>query len=75
METVAYRDDRLIISIPASDPAALHAQMMQSIVSIIRHCECYPEKPKAYETEVVPLLNLLTALMPGERELSRAFRL
>lgn len=69
MKGVNYKNGKLTIVIPSSSPAALHASIMQSIVSNMKYSVASPDKATNFAEETIPLINLLQTMLPDERQL------
>ncbi len=71
---IEYKPDALVITLPCSDPAALHSQLMQSIAANMNNFASNPHHPTLPD-EISPLINLLRTILPTERHLSRGYEL
>lgn len=71
---IEYRDAALIITLPCADPAALHARLMQSIAANIHYASAAKDKAPNYFDEIEPIIILLKCILPGERELMKAYQ-
>lgn len=69
---VEYHENALVLYLPCSDPAALHASLMQSIAANMSAISCV--KRKIPEDDVAPLIELLRVILPGELALSKAYQ-
>ena len=67
--TVEYLPNALIIKVPTSDPVSLHAHLLRSITANLKYCMATPNKPQNFGDDLGPLVRLLEAMMPGEKEL------
>ena len=70
---IKYNETGIIISIPCSDPAATHAQLMQSIAATIEYSSLVEEKNGNYADEMIPIIRLMKVLLPDAKQLERAF--
>ena len=71
---IEYQDAALVITLPCTDPAALHAQLMRSITAGIHYASAAKDKASNYLDEIEPIITLLKCLLPGERELMKAYQ-
>lgn len=71
MKGVNYKNGKLTIVIPSSSPAALHALIMQSIVSNMKYSVASPDKAPNFAEETIPLINLLATMLPDEQQLEK----
>jgi hypothetical protein len=74
MKSILYRPDALIITIPCPDPAAAHSQLLQSITANMKYSAGANDKSRFYHEEVLPLINLLKVIIPGEEALMKAYQ-
>ncbi len=61
------------ITIPCSEPAATHAQLMQSKAANIEYSSQAEEKHGNYADEMIPIIRLMKVLLPDAKRLERAF--
>lgn len=65
-QNVKYVQDGIVIHFPCSDPAAMHAALMQSIAaSMCAH---------ALQPDPQPLVDLLRVILPDEQTLERGIK-
>ena len=73
MNTIQYKPDALIITISCHDAAAKHAELLHSLTALLKHAVNAPEKEINFGSDISAVVNFLTVLLPGERELAKAY--
>jgi len=71
--SIQYTNSALVITIPCANPAAVHLQLMKSITANVKYSSACQNKSIEYTDEILPLLSLLATMIPGERELEKAY--
>ena len=70
---IEYQTDALVISLPCSDPAAMHSQLMQSIAQNL-HCIFACNQQHSSPVDMAPIISILQSILPGERELNKLYQ-
>lgn len=73
MPTVDYEQNALVIRIPTSSPAALHARLLKALGVAFRLCLCSRDSQRRDDLEhLVPLTDMHEAIAPKEEQLKKA---
>lgn len=67
---VTYQKNQLVITIPESDPAYLHAQLLHGLTLSMRNFICADAKSIDADDKQLALITLLEHLLPDERTLA-----
>lgn len=68
---ISYQPQGLVITIPCTNPEAVHAMLMQSIAANMEYSAAAADKHRNYADEVIPLIELLKAMLPDEAQLCK----